>query len=72
VRRLANGTYHYRCSACQSKGELQVPEALRTPFVCPAGCGAVYVQYRAHRDLHLRCVARPLLDYRRPSEEEAP
>jgi hypothetical protein len=71
MRRLANGTYDFRCPTCGAEGELSMPEDMREPFGCPEGCGTTYVQYRAHTHLHLRCVAWPVLPARRwqPHEE---
>jgi hypothetical protein len=57
MKRLPNGTYHFRCRTCKADVELTLPPDMREPFGCPAQCGTTYVQYRAYKDLHLRCVA---------------
>jgi hypothetical protein len=61
MRRLLNGTYHFRCRTCGAEGELIVPPEMREPFGCPEQCGTTYVQYRAYKELHLRCVTWPLV-----------
>jgi hypothetical protein len=50
-------TFHYKCSACEAEGELDLDrrDGMKS-FGCPAGCGATYVPIQDR----LECVVLPV------------
>jgi hypothetical protein len=59
-----DGTYAYTCEACGGQGILELPSPhTTTPFRCPEGCGALYVEYQSHPGVYtLKCVVQPAGD----------
>jgi hypothetical protein len=52
--------YDFECPACSEAGEIGLPIDTRGRFGCPAGCGAVFVEYKALCDWRIRCVVQPV------------
>lgn len=56
--------YNFRCPACEDEGELRLDTldlgGVNSRLECPAGCGAVFMEYKALTRWVLRCVVRPV------------
>lgn len=55
--------YNFRCPACEDEGELRLDTldagGLNGRLECPAGCGAVFIEYKKPEGYALRCIVRP-------------
>lgn len=55
--------YDFKCEGCGDEGELGVDITERSPFGCPAGCGATYVQWHPPGAMAaLKCVVKPIFE----------
>ena len=61
VRNGNNNVYHFVCEGCGSEGELELPIDRHSPFGCPEGCGATYIQWQnPDGKMQLTCVVAPV------------
>ena len=53
--------FDFKCS-CGEEGVLSLDAGDRRPFACPAGCGAVWIEWFYRGKWRLKCVVQPVYD----------